>query len=102
MSLNEPNPGALHVPLIIALPAHRSAHCGPGSMETLGGFHSGAVAQVRLLASALARSKGSDEREASSQLFGRLSLNLMRGNALMLSSRHQDRDIPQADIDGIE
>ena len=74
----------------------------PFSMETLGGFHSGAVAQVRLLASALARSKGSDEREASSQLFGRLSLNLMRGNALMLSSRHQDRDIPQAEIDGIE
>ena len=46
--------------------------------------------------------EGSDEREASSQLFGRLSLNLMRGNALMLSSRHQDEDIPLAEIDGVE
>ena len=50
----------------------------------------------------VARSKGSEEREASSQLFGRLSLNLMRGNALMLSSRHQDEDIPLAEIDGVE
>ena len=70
-------------------------------METLGGFHSGAVTQVKLLASALARSKGSDEREVTSQLFGRLSLNLMRGNAMMLSSRHQDEDIPPA-VDGVE
>jgi len=71
-------------------------------METLGGLHSGAVTQVKLLASALARSKGSDEREVTSQLFGRLSLNLMRGNAMMLSSRHQDEDIPLAEVDGVE
>ena len=74
----------------------------PFAMETLGGFHSGAVDQVKLLASALARSKGSDEGEATSQLFGRLSLNLMRGNAVMLSSRYQDEDIPLAEVDGIE
>ena len=55
----------------------------PFAMETLGGLHPGAVTQVKLLASSLARSKGSDERKATSQLFRRLSLNLMRGNALM-------------------
>ena len=60
-----------------------------------------AFTQVKLLASYLARSKGSDEREATSQLFGRLSLNLMRGNALMLSSRCQDNDIPLAEVDGV-
>ena len=60
-----------------------------------------AFTQVKLLASYLARSKGSDEREATSQLFGRLSLNLMRGNALMLSSRCQDGDIPLAEVDGV-
>ena len=74
----------------------------PFALETLGGFHSGAVTQVKLLASALARSRGSEEGEATSQLFGRLSLNLMRGNALMLSSRHQDEDIPFPEVDGVE
>ena len=74
----------------------------PFALETLGGFHSGAVTQVKLLASALARTWGSGEGEATSQLFGRLSLNLMRGNALMLSSRHQDEDIPPPEVDGVE
>ena len=44
------------------------------------------------------KSKGSDLGEATSQL----SLNLMRGNAMMLSSRHQGEDIPMAEVDGIE
>ena len=74
----------------------------PFAIETLGGFHSGAVTQVKLLASALARCKGSDEGEATSQLFGRLSLILMRGNAMMLSSRHRDEDIPPTEVDGVE
>ena len=60
--------------------------------ETLGGFHAGAVVQVNQIAAALARSKGSEESEAISQLFGKLSLTLQRCNAMMLSSRHQDSD----------
>ena len=71
-------------------------------METLGGFDTIAITQVKQLASALARSKGSDEREAASQVFGRLSLNLMRGNALMLASRAPDVDIPRTEVDGVE
>ena len=74
----------------------------PFAMETLGGFHSVALTQVKMLASALARSKGSDEREAKNQLLGRLSLILMRGNAIMLASRSLDEDIPLCEIDGIE
>ena len=74
----------------------------PFAMETLGGFHSVALTQVKMLASALARSKGSDEREAKNQLLGRLSLILMRGNAIMLDSRSLDEDIPLCEIDGIE
>ena len=73
-----------------------------GKLMSVTIIHSGAVAQVKLLASALARSKGSDEGEATSQLFGRLSLNLMQGNALMLSSRHQDEDIPLPEVDGVD
>ena len=48
------------------------------------------------------RSKGFDEREAASQVFGTLSLNLMRGNALMLATRAPDVDIPRTEVDGVE
>ena len=71
-------------------------------METLGGLHTGAITQVKQLAAALARCKGSEEGEATSQLFGRLSLTLMRGNALMLSTRCQDADFPLPEVDGVE
>ena len=74
----------------------------PFAMETLGGLHPGAVTQVKQLAAALARAKGSEEGEVTSQLFGRLSLTLMRGNALMLSTRCQDADFPLPEVDGVE
>ena len=74
----------------------------PFALETLGGLHTGAVNQVKQLATALARCKGSEEGEVTSQLFGRLSLTLMRGNALMLSTRYQDADFPLPEVDGVE
>ena len=74
----------------------------PFAVETLGGLHSGAVAQVRQLAAALARCKGVEEGEVTSQIFGRLSLALMRANGAMISSRCQDTDFPLTHIDGIE
>ena len=74
----------------------------PFAVETLGGFHQGAVTQAKLLASALARCKGIEEGEVTGQLFGRLSLTLMRANSLMLSTRCQDADFPLPHIDGIE
>ena len=40
----------------------------PFAMETLGGLHSGAVTQVKQLAAALARCKGSNESEVTSPL----------------------------------
>ena len=74
----------------------------PFALETLGGFHSGVIAQVKQVAVALSRCKGSEEGEVTSQLFGRLSLTLMRANAMMLSTRHQDADFPLPEVDGIE
>ena len=74
----------------------------PFAVETLGGLHKGAVTQVKLLASALARCKGQEEGEVTDQLFGRLSLTLVRANALMLSSRCQDADFPLPQVDGIQ
>ena len=70
------------------------------AIETLGGLHSGAIAQVRQLAAVLARCKGVEEGEVTIQLFGRLSLALMRANAMMITSRCQNADFPH--IDGIE
>ena len=72
----------------------------PFAVETLGGLHAGAVTQVKQIAAALARKNGQEEGVVTSQLFGRLSLNLMRGNALMLSSRCQ-ADCPPPHIDGV-
>ena len=74
----------------------------PFALETLGGFHSGATTQVKQVAAALARCKWTDEGEVTSQLFGRLSLTLMRANAMMLSTRHQDADFPLPEVDGVE
>ena len=74
----------------------------PFALETLGGLHKGAITQVKLIATALARCKGVNEGEATGQLFGRLSLILMKANSLMLSTRCQDADFPSPTIDGIE
>ena len=72
------------------------------AMETLGGMHSGADRQVKQIAGALARCKGLEEGEMTSQLFGRLSLTLMRANAMLLSTRHQDADFLMPEADGVE
>ena len=73
----------------------------PFAMETLGGLHSGAVSQVRQIAATLARSKGLPEGEVTGQLFGRLSLTLMRGNAQMLASRCQEDSRVPPQVDGV-
>ena len=73
----------------------------PFAMETLGGLHPGAVTQVKQIGAALARSKGLEESVATSQLFGRISLTLMRGNAVMLASRCQEDNLLPRYIDGV-
>ena len=57
---------------------------------------------IMMMVTALARCKGVNEGEATGQLFGRLSLILMKANSLMLSTRCQDADFPSPAIDGIE
>ena len=74
----------------------------PMALETLGGMHQVAVNQLKRLGAALARHNGTDEREAVSQLFQRISLHLMRGNAALLTSRRPDSDYLAAELDGIE
>ena len=73
----------------------------PIALETLGGFHKVAVEQVKRIGSAVARHQGSDERVATRQLFQRLSLTLMRGNAALILSRRPAEDLVGPEIDGI-
>ena len=70
----------------------------PLAVETLGGFHCVATDVVRRLGQALARKKGCDEREPTSQLFSRISVTLMRANAAMINSR--SHDVISAEVDG--
>ena len=87
-------------PLVVPFLFHSTGNLT--AFETLGGLHSGAVVQVRQLAASLARCKGLEEGRVTSQLFGRLSLTLMRGNALMLSTLCQEVDFSRAEVDGVE
>jgi hypothetical protein len=59
----------------------------PVVVETLGGWHEGAVKQVKKLAAARARHSGQEEEEALRHAFTRLSVLLMKGNAAILSNR---------------
>ena len=73
----------------------------PVAMETLGGMHKVAVEQMKRLGVAVARHQGSDERVATRQLFQRLSLTLMRGNAALVTSRRPEDDFAAPFIDGV-
>ena len=68
-------------------------------METLGGLHQVALVQLKRLASAQASQAGDDEGIATRQLFQRLALGLMRGNAV---SRSPDDDQLSPEIGGTE
>ena len=71
------------------------------ALETLGGFHKVAVEQVKRIGAAVARHQGSDERVATRQLFQRLSLTLMRGNAALILGRKPDSDFAAPEVDGV-
>ena len=62
----------------------------PLAAEALGGWHPPAVEQVKKLGAALARQSGEDEGAVKSQLFQKLSLVLMKGNAAIFSNRIPD------------
>ena len=72
----------------------------PLAAETFGGWHEVAEAQVKKLASALARHNGQEEGEAISHTWSRLGVLLQRGNAAMMANRIPT--FPAAPIDGRE
>ena len=74
----------------------------PVAVETLGGFHRVATDQVKQIGAALARHQGIEEQVASRQLFQRMSITLMHGNAAMLMSRRPSDDFAPAEVDGVE
>ena len=62
---------------------------------------SNSLAEVKKIGAAVAPHQGSDERVATRQLFQRLSLTLMRGNAALILGRRPDEDFAPAEIDGM-
>ena len=59
----------------------------PLPVETLGGWHETAVQQIRKLAAALSRQTGEEESVATSHLYQKLSIHLMKGNSALLLNR---------------
>ena len=58
----------------------------PLAAESLGGWHEVAVVQIKKLRVALARQTGQEEGEVMHQLWQKLSILLMKGNASLLSN----------------
>ena len=71
----------------------------PLAFESLGGWHSSAVKEVKKIAQAMARQTGQDESEVCSHAISRLSLLLMKGNASILINRIPSA--PLGPIDGV-
>ena len=59
----------------------------PFDLDTFGAWHSRAVSETKKLGQALARSTGQSDSEAVSHLFQRLSVFLIRGNAILMINR---------------
>ena len=62
----------------------------PLAVESLGGWHEVAIDQIRKLGGALARHTGEEEGVVVQRLFQKLSLQLMKGNAAILTNRIPD------------
>ena len=60
-----------------------------------------AAEQVKRIGAAVARHQGVVETVAVKQLFQRMSLTLMRGNAALVMTRKPDSDLAPAEVDGI-
>ena len=73
----------------------------PIAMETLDGFQKVAAEQVKRIGAAVARHQSVVETVAVKQLFQRMSLTLMRGNAALVMTRKPDSDLAPAEVDGI-
>ena len=71
----------------------------PLAVETLGGWHPIAEAQVKKLGSALALHFGQLEGETISFLWRRLGILLQKGNCAILGNRTPA--FPSPDIDGV-
>ena len=88
-------------------PCHRQGIAFlPIAAESLGAWHSSAIAEVKRLGSALARHTGEEEgrrREEEgitiARLFQKLSVCLMRGNAALFNNRSPpDHSVPSDEI----
>ena len=59
----------------------------PLAAQALGGWHEVAIGQIDKLGAALARQTGQEEGEAKGQIWQKLSVRLMKGNAALIPNR---------------
>ena len=71
----------------------------PLAVETLGGWHPVAEAELKKLGAALARQTGQEDSVATSHIFQKLSVLLVKGNCAMINNR-QPGIIPTS-VDGL-
>ena len=68
----------------------------PIAAESLGAWHSSAIAEVKKLGGSLARHTGEDEAVTVQRLLQQLSVSLMRGNAALFNNRCP----PEVEVEG--
>ena len=68
------------------------------AVESFGGWHSAAEAEVKKLGSALARHTGQKESEAIHHLWGRMSVAPTEGNAAIVGN---SVPFPPPEVDGV-
>ena len=72
----------------------------PLAAESLGGWHEVAEAELRKLGTALARQTGQEDGVATSHIFQKLSVLLVKGNSAMINNRQPCMVAPS--IDGVQ
>ena len=71
----------------------------PIPLETMGGFGGSSINLIKRLGQSLGRATGQDETETTQHLFGRLSIQLMKGNCSLLINRIPN--FPDPSVDGV-
>ena len=69
-------------------------------VDSMGCWHDRAVAKIKKLGSALARSSGEEDSEAIRHVFQRLSVLLAKGNSSIVINRIPQSDFPPTHVNG--
>ena len=72
----------------------------PLPVDSMGCWHDRAIAEIKKLGSAVARSTGEEDAQAIRHVFQRLSVLLVKGNSSIVINRVPQSDFPPPHING--